>query len=378
MKLVKICIVFTSLFCSFQTLAQSNSVITQDLNTAIENVEKYAAKIKADNKIQGVSLAVLLNGQLLHQTSMGYTDANLKNKIDINTVFPIASITKLFVASSVLQLLPQHNLSPNTEIGEVLDDIPNHWKQVKIKHLLSHTSGLPDYYSKKTDPSSLNEALNLVRTDDFEFNTGDDVSYNQTGFALLHLLVEALSGKTLEQYIQQHHIDRFGLKDTYYQRAPTEVSNTTDMFIKKRSQVKPFDLVYTRALHGSAGLNTSNNDLTKWITALVNGNVLSNEQLEQAWQPVLLQNGEPSIFGLGWWVTQTDKVDISGHSGADTSEVRHYIHKATGESITVIWLSNTLGFNPQQSVNTIAGYFMKDITNCSRFLFWQLDCEPPK
>ncbi len=374
MKILSLFIATFYLLNSNQALANDSSTLISNTRAAIHAVDEYVQKTVTKQHIQGMSLSVLVNGKLLHQKSFGFKNLESTEQVSENTIFPIASITKLYVSTVVYEILHKHDISVDTKIGLLLTDIPNQWQQIKIRDLLAHTSGLVDYYPKNSNPSSTLEALELVSHLPFEFETGTQNQYNQTGFALLHLLIEKLSGTSLEQYLQAHHFNKFSLDSTYYQVPTSNNNDVSEFFSKTWTGIEPYNLTYPPAVYASAGMNTSIKDLTNWITAMINGQVLSPEHLQQVWGPIYLDNGELSDFSLGWRFIDSEKVTMVGHGGADTSEVTHFIHKETGDTVTVIWLSNTLGFYPHKAVNKVASYFMKDIPQCSNLLFWQFNC----
>lgn len=348
-------------FSNQAVLAGQVSPSKLDTQLAIAKTDRYIQKIHTKKHIQGLSVSVLVNGRLLHQKSVGYADIESKVPISENTVFHIASITKLFVSLAVHELLLKHKVTVDSSIGEFLKEVPSQWKHIKIQELLSHTSGLPDYYSRNPYPKTVNEAIELVSLLPFDYQTGQKSQYIQTGFALLHLLIEKLSGMSLEAYLQFNHFDKFNLRKTHYQLASDNKIEASKAYRKTWTGVQPYNFDYPPSVYASAGLMASNNDLTHWLTALLNGQILSPDYLQRIWHVVPLKNGESSGFSLGWEYHESEKFIMVGHGGADTSEVRHFINKDSGNSITIIWLSNTLGVDPHKSLNIVASYFMEDV-----------------
>lgn len=358
---------------SIQVLANVSSALIPITNTTIKSLNEYVQSTVVNEQVQGMSLAVLVNGELVHIKSFGVSDIVSELAVSNKTVFQVASITKLFVSTAVHELLLANNISVDSEIGDVLADIPENWQHIKISELLSHTSGLPDYYSRTPEPESIEAAFEVVRHLPFEYKAGTRSKYSQTGFALLHLLIEKLAGMPLQNYLQLHHFDRFKLVNTYY-GILSDTTASGKIYQKTWLGVEPFNYYYPPAMYASAGINSSIEDLTTWIVMLVNGQILSTELLNQVWQGITLDNGQFADFSLGWQFSDYENITYVGHGGANISEVGHYIHKSTGESVTVVWLGNTLGYYPKDSVHKIASYFMQDIPQCSHFLFWQFDC----
>lgn len=355
-------------------LANSNLAITPVSQKKLLHVDNYVESVVEKESLQGVAISVLINGKLVHQKSFGVMEQLSKLPVNDKTVFPLASITKLFVTTAVHELLLKNGISVQTPISEFLSNIPENWRHIKISELLSHSSGLVDYYPINPEPKSVNEAIDLVSHLPFEYKTGSRSEYIQTGFALLQLLLEKLSGKSLEEYLQARYFDRFNLTNIYYETSDEGIKDVTKIYKMTWTGVEPFHFSYPQSVFASAGLNSSIEDLTNWMSLLVTGQIIPSNELEKIWQGVILSNGKLADFSLGWEFYDSSKVKSVGHGGANTSEVRHYIHKSTGDTVTVIWLSNTLGFFPHYTVNDIARIFMKDIQECSRFLIWQYDC----
>lgn len=354
--------------------ADNSAATRSDRQLAIQKIDEYIQETVEKNRIQALSYAILLNGEPIHKNSVGVGDES-GAALNEKTIFPIASITKLFVSTAVHEQLLSHDISVDAPIGAFLTDIPSHWQHIKIASLLAHTSGLPDYYSRNPEPETTAKALSEVSHLPFEFNEGEHSQYNQTGYALLHLLAETLSGVSLKEYLQQHHFTKFNLQNTYFpgdtdpndtnkedtNQESTDRKNTIKTYRKTWAGVQDFIFSYPPAVYGSAGLNASAEDLSEWMRVLLDGQILPQEYLLRVWEPVRLNNGQNGGFSLGWEYYESENVMMAGHGGANTAEVRHFLHKKTGNSVTVIWLSNTIGFDPHNSVNKIASHFMSDI-----------------
>lgn len=356
------------LFCTLTAICtgpvSGNSSTTALLSISDDThklVDNYVSKTIEQEDVQGAAYAVLVNGKLTHQAAFGFRDSEAQKAVSVTTVFPIASITKLFVSSALQQLLIENSIPLDTSIGKLLNNIPSHWSTLTITQLLSHTSGLPDYYRRNSNPQSKQAAIDLVDERAFRFSPNDNNKYNQTGFLLLHLLIEKLSGVTLEQYLRDIYFSKLNLNNTFYVKADDSKAEVSKFYKSSWFSVKPMRLHYPPAVYASAGLNASLEDLTVWMQAFAKSEVIPISKIDEIRAGVLLNDGSYSEFSLGWEYQANNEIIAIGHSGADTSQVRQFFHKVTGESVTVIWLSNTLGFYPDELVNKIGAFYLRGI-----------------
>lgn len=192
-------LLFVSLcYCSIQ--AESDSIK--------KSLDDYLTSAHAQNHFNGNAL-VVAHGKILLQKSYGFSNFAKNIEIDQHTVFSIASVTKQFTAAVIMQLQEADKLSVNDTLSKYFPDIPSA-KKITLKHLLTHTSGLYDYVADideedsaiACNPVNKQLVLNIISAHKPYFKPGTDYRYCNSGYYLLGLIIEKVTGKSYEQNVR--------------------------------------------------------------------------------------------------------------------------------------------------------------------------------
>ena len=282
------------------------------------------------------------NGGIVSKGTFGWRDPEGIIPIEENTIFQLASVTKQFTAAAVMLVIRTGLLSLDDKITEFFPEIP--YPGVTIRHLLTHTGGVPDYFDdadwfvniweKENRVPGNGEILRfLCETKAKPYGApGEKFVYSNTGYNLLALLVERLSGIPFEVFLQKNifepagmsstqccHIRRDGVPFENYARATVYEDGrfVADVDSREVRDVTAFD-----GLNGDDYVYTNIFDMLKWDRALREGTVLTHEEQQIMYTPVALNNGEPFIngdgdgYGFGWFLTKDEELGlIVGHSG---------------------------------------------------------------
>lgn len=259
-----------------------------------------------------------------------------KNTIDGDTPFNIASVSKQFTAVAVLQLVQEGKIGLEDPVAKYFPEFESDiWKEIAIKHLLSHSSGVPDERGYLTREQKIqgDEALAteyLKTLDHRNFAPGAAYEYINPTFVLLGYLVERVSGEAFTEYVQKHIFGPAGMDKTYYfdrnnERPDAahgyEYDDVEDMPEEQTAGEQPegpkdwyeydFGEEIFFATRPDGGIYTSTHEFVKWEKALCNGTVLDKELLQQAWTPQTLVTGSPwsdyqnrpnTWYGYGWFI----------------------------------------------------------------------------
>jgi len=276
--------------------------------------QDLAAKIDAavDKHMQrptavGLSVGVALRGAVVAK-GYGLADAEFDVPANADTAFRIGSITKQFTAALVLRLIEQGKVSLDDPLAKHVPDFPTAGKTVTVRQLLDHTSGIKSYTSlgaawEKTQPLELthDELLGLVAGKPFDFEPGTDWRYNNTGYYLLGVLLEKVTGKPYAQLIQDEIAGPLGLGRTRYDSNSDLIKNRAQGYEHRDGKLGN-DAPLGLSQPGAAGaLLSTGGDLVRWSTALCDGKVISNDSYARMTQTTVLPNGRDTryAFGLG-------------------------------------------------------------------------------
>lgn len=358
-------------------------------------IQNYTAQKRSDSinafithkmqelKIPGLQLAVIRNEKIDHLSHYGL--ANIEHGIATknNTVFSINSMTKAFVGVAVMQLQEQGKLKTNDPISKYITDIPENWKKITIRQLLSNTSGLPNNIDEKEQV--LGEGIEsknweIVKTLPMEFSPGEKFSYNQTGYFILGKIITHLSGVHFTKFIEDNQFKPSKLLVTQFGDSNDIIENSAGAYStiinndghwindgKLHNAYATFPLFFRTA----TGILSSAEDLSKWILALQEGKLLKDQKsIRELFTTIKLNNGDIGGFNkltngyaLGWpTVVRTEHPAVAPVGG-----MRSALFVYPQDHLSIVVLTNLQGSNPEWFIDEIAGYYIPDMKSENGF-----------
>lgn len=316
------------------------------------------------NQIPGVAIMVRQNGRVIR--SEGFGIANLEHKIPVTpqTIFQSGSVGKQFTATAVMMLVEQKKIALDDPISKYLD-VPDEWKAINVRHLLTHTSGLDDYpddFDMHRDYTE-DEEFKIMTAQKLQFQPGEKWSYSNLGYLTLGVLIHKVSGKFYGDYLQERVFKPLGMNSTRIINEADIIPNRAagyelhDGVLKNQEWVAP--TVNTTA---DGSLYFTVEDLAKWDEALDSEKLLSHDSLQQMYTPVKLNDGSTSPYGFGWRLDKTASGHrIIEHGGAwqgFTSHIARYVD----DRISVAALCNRAGADCGYIAHRVAGLYNPDLT----------------
>lgn len=277
---------------------------------------------------------------VLVREAFGYADPEWQVKTTFDTRFRIASLTKSFTAACMLTLVDRKKLDLDATIDKFLDETPEGWRGITIRHLLSHTSGIPCY---STWPEFGAFMRNAVTTDEIlrrallrpvDFPPGGSFGYSNTGYFLAQSILEKSSGQSFETFLKRNILRPAELKDTGLDRDGQIIPHRARGLSRDRNGkpiVAPF---CSMSWMGSAGgMYSTVDDLLKWVRALFSGKVVRTATFEDSLKPLR------STYACGWAVTEYHGCRIVSH-GARMAGFSGAVHYLPETDRAVVLLSN--------------------------------------
>jgi CubicO group peptidase (beta-lactamase class C family) len=303
-----------------------------------ERVDHIFQSYSGEN-LPGAAVMVIHQGTPVITKTYGM--ANLEKKIPVTplTNFRLASVTKQFTAMCIMMLEEQGKLSYDTAIGSIFPEFPSYGKNITIRNLLQHTSGLIDYEDLIIDslPYQITdrEILEMMlQQDSTYFEVGTEYRYSNTGYAILAMVVEKLSGHSFAEFIKANIFDPAGMDSTLaYEKGISEVPQRAYGYTVGYDTTKFTDQSVTSAVLGDGGIYSSLNDLYKWDQALYTDTLVSQQSLKRAYTPHL------EIYGFGWRIDEYKGHPRVHHTGS-TKGFRTVIQRYPEDQFTVIVLTN--------------------------------------
>lgn len=273
-----------------------------------------------NNEFNGAVL-VAEKGEILLEKGYGLADAASKLPFTAETPSNSASLAKQFVAMAAMQLKEKGKLDYDSKVNEVLPDFP--YDTISIRHLLTHTSGLPDYieltYTRGDTTRVLGNSDVRKLFSEFKpallFTPGSKFEYSNTGYLFLTMVVEAVSGMNLGEYAKQNIFEPAGMStaSVYSLELGTFPDNGARGFRVVDGKSEPFDLIWMDGVYGDGNFYFSVTDLYKWHEALSTNKLVSASNFSEAITPYILNNGKPTRYGFGWFVNP--QKNITWHTG---------------------------------------------------------------
>ncbi|ESQ74395.1 serine hydrolase [Asticcacaulis sp. AC402] len=311
----------------------------------------------------GLSLSVMSDGVMVYSRGFGVARLDSGEAITPQTGFRIASITKHFAAAAILLLAEAGKLSVDDPLSKFVPEFPNAG-DFTLRQMMSHTSGLNDYINGQsmiilTEAQARDytaaELIDIMtrRRPILRHQPGQTWAYSNTGFTLLGIVVERLSGQSLSDFVQLRLAQPAGLAHTAIDRSCHSVSGCSGYRPNYRAPTK-FDQVLpiSPSFAGAAGaIRSTTEDLCRWQHALMNGKVVKPQSLLAMLTPALLKDGTPAIekrgkdemhYGFGLTLGQEGPIRFASHGGRINGFTGH-LRTFPDQKVTVAILYNSDG-----------------------------------
>lgn len=283
------------------------------------------------------SVLVAEGDEIVYENTFGFADIEHEVPLDNKTPFYIASLGKQFTAAAVMKLFEEGKLNLDDPVSRYFPLLPGFYTEVKIRNLLNHTSGIPDYLNSSEVHSAMDNKdvyRYLLTLSKLSFEPGSKYRYCNTGYALLAMIIEVASGTSADEYFEDQFFRPLGMQNTYVHskqtvdRARAHGFNTKD---------KPDD--YALFTVGDGGFYSTSEDLFTWLKALNDDKIISKASLELMYQPLVLASGREKRYGFGWELGSNSLGPLVYHTG-QLAGFRTYLERQNNTGTTIVILSN--------------------------------------
>ena len=298
--------------------------------------------------VPGAAVAVIHHGRLAFSRSYGLANLETKTRITERTNFRLASLTKSFTATAILLLIRDGRLTLDTRVADIIRDFPAYGREIRIRHLLTHTSGLQSYEDfVPTSPTrhlSDHDVIKLLkRTDRLMFRPGTAFRYGDSGYAVLAIIVETISGRPFATFLRNRIFAPLGMTSTIaWTSGASTIRHRALGYAATSSGFRPADESRTSTVLGDGGVYSSVRDLVAWDRALDDRKLVGARLQRLAWTAASLDDGTKTHYGFGWFVEGYRHGTRVYHHG-NTSGFSHFIVKYPEQKTTVIVLTNRQG-----------------------------------
>ncbi len=309
-----------------------------------------------ETQLVGASVGVMRQNEVIFTRGYGYADLNRKVEAIEHTVYRIGSITKQFTALAILILVEQGKVNLNDVMLDYLPNYPQKDHKVTIGQLLNHTSGIKSYtdierfWEISERDLSRQEIVDLFTSEPVEFSPGENYQYNNSGYYLLGLIIENVSGMSYANFLKTNVWQPLEMFDTHYLGKTKNVKNIATGYDHKDDEfVGARPLGMDNPFSGGS-LGSSVLDLLKWQTALNENQLISRQSYNKMIEPGLLRSGKQTTYGYGLFMS-----NLNGHRkiehGGTINGFRAQLSAYPDDGLTVTVLCN-LNSAPQAQLES--------------------------
>ena len=316
--------------------------------------------------VPGLSVAVVRDGRVIKTAAYGLADLELGVLATPKTVFQIQSITKTFTAAAILLLVDEGKLSLDDPIAKHLEGTPDSWKDITIRHLLSHTSGIKDFINEPTASLRIDvteeEVLRATVGRPLNFAPGERYAYSNTNYHLLAMIIRKLTGKWYGDFLRERIFIPLGMTDT----RPVSLSEiipsrASGYFWTGRSYRRGDFIAESILSYGGGGILSTAPDMALWARAIMAGKLLKPEAITQAWTPARLKGGATTGYGLGWGIGSVEGHRELNHGGGHATGFTSFLALYPEDHLAVVVLLNRGGANAGRIARRVAGLYVPEL-----------------
>jgi CubicO group peptidase (beta-lactamase class C family) len=341
-----------------------------------EQIDHIFSEFKSDGA-PGAAVLVIKDGRVVFERGYGVADLRSRRRIDARTNFRLASCTKQFTAMAVMLLVHDGKLRYEDRLTDIFPDFPEYGKSITIRNLLNHTSGLRDYEDLMAQPApgtppqvvpqikdaGVLELLEQQKTT--KFPPGTKWDYSNSGYALLAMVVEKVSGQPFGDFLHAQIFAPLDMTQTLaYEKGKNTVINRAYGHTYEAGVWREQDQSPTSAVLGDGGVYSSLDDLAKWDRALTQHTLLTEAEMKPAITPVKVTDGSvqepdgtPAAYGFGWFLNSGRDHPRMWHYG-ETVGFRTTIQRFVEDQLTIILLCNRDDVVPANLALQVADLFL--------------------
>jgi D-alanyl-D-alanine carboxypeptidase len=351
------------LICLLICCCASSQTIAVDLSLKVER--KIEAFVQRDHFCGAVLIG--RNGKILFQKGYGLANAEWLIPNTPQTKFRIFSLTKQFTAAAILLLQEQGKLSVSDPVSRYISDLPDEWRKITLHQLLTHTSGLPEY-TQSPEINSINligaspqQLIALVKSKPLQFTPGSKLAYSNTGYVLLGMIIEKVSGQSYSAFLKERIFASLHLNDTGYDEATTVIPERASGYQFKDGSILNAKYLDMTVPYAAGGLYSTVNDLFKWNEALAGEKFLSATSQKQMFAIYPEASGYGAHYGYGIVISEKFGQPLYYHGGGGNGFATA-IQRYPKENICIVVLSNLESVKSWDVATEVAEVVLKPAT----------------
>ena len=339
------------LFVSTAVIFQGkHNLKNSDIKAAVARLDSLI-NLRVGSRTPGFAVMVIYNGKKIYNKGFGLANLHLDIPITPHTDFYLASVSKEFTTMAIMILHDRSLLKFDDPVKKYLPGFPKYGDKITIRNLMTHTSGVPDYYALLGYTHNFKGITNqdvwnlLLKQDSLNFKPGTKYEYSNSGFVLLSMIVERVSNEPFAKFMKENIFNKLGMKNTLVVTPSVKrIPNKAIGYSKDSTEnYKPDD--YDQYTTGAGGIYSNISDLYKWDQSLYTTKLVKKTTLEEAFTNQQLNDGRKINYGFGWMMGRFKEGKLKGvkylyHTGA-LDGFRNTIFRIPQIHFSYIVLSNS-------------------------------------
>ncbi len=328
----------------------------------VDSTDIIIKQMMEQQKIVGLSVAVIKNGNPIVNKGYGLANVELNVPVTAESVIRLGSVSKQFFTTAIMKLMEEGKLSIEDSVHKFFPDAPETWRPIKIKNLMSHTSGLqreaPGYDNFKIQPD-----MDIIRSAyklPLDFKTGEKYQYCNLAFFMLAEIIKQVSGMPWQDYIHDKLFVPAGMNNSYLTDFYPIIPNRANGYMHRHDTLVNATAMY--AIRPSGGFLSTSSDMIKWEKTIREEKIiLKKENWEKLWQPFIKTSDRANsklYYGFGWMINEYKGNKIIFHDGANIGFRSAFI-RFVDQGLAIIILTNTDEAQPAAIATALADYYFR-------------------
>jgi len=309
-----------------------------NVSAQTDAIDSHIRALMARRHIPGLSLVIIKDKKIVKASYYGLANVELNVPVSEGTSFEIASMSKQFTCAALLLLVEEGKVGLDDSITKYLDNLPDAWRDITIRQLMNHTSGLRDDWDEDNNffltKNTNEDFLRALTNSQLKFKPGERYGYSCGAF-VIGMVIEKVSGKPYAQFMQERVFNRLGMTSTHINDAFKIVPERASGYIFRGGILSNGVRISPAAeARGDVGIRTTALDLAKWDAAMNDTRLLKQSSLDAMFAPARLNNGSTAPSGLGWMLFPVRGHSVAFHGGGFRTGFNSTINRYLDDQLT--------------------------------------------
>jgi CubicO group peptidase (beta-lactamase class C family) len=331
-----------------------------------DQLDDHLRKQMRQMHLPGLAVAVVRDGRIATVRTYGFANLERRSPVTESSVFEIGSVSKQFTSALIMMLVEDGRVRLDEKISAYLPGAPEAWAGITVRHLLTHSSGIPNYlpvpglFEETTRPGVTHEAIAKLFFDrlTLEFQPGEAWAYSNSGYLLLGNIIERVTGKTYWQNLEERIFKPLGMDASRSSQPSAAIANRAMGYEWRNGRYESRPALHENA-YAAGAIASIPRDLARWMIALSERRLLDAASYTQMWTPLRVAGGAapPFNYGFGWNIDPYHGRRVVSHSGG-TPGFSSVVQLFEKDKLAVIVLTNHTDRVIDHLAIDIAGFYV--------------------